>query len=225
MIVLRYTGTGKPPCKPAFYLLFKDILHKPYLRCMILHGNTLLSEDILEKNFICNLEKCKGACCIEGDSGAPLTEEEITLIEKDLEHIKPYLTPKSRKAIEKKGYWEKDKKDGELQTTCLPTGECNFAIYDENGILGCGIEKAWKEGKTKFRKPISCHLYPIRLKTVGEYTGLNYHKWSICKPACKLGDAHQVPVYKFLKDALIRRFGKKWYRELEEIGEEYKKAK
>lgn len=188
---------------------------------MILHGDTLISENILEKNFICDLEKCKGACCIEGDSGAPLTNEEVHEIQKELDQIKPYLTATSVKAIAKHGFYEVDKKDGELLTTCLPTGECNFAIRDDGGVLGCGIEKAWKEGKTSFRKPISCHLYPIRLKQVGDYTGLNYDKWSICKPACKLGDAHKLPVYKFLKEALVRRFGKKWYKELEEIATSY----
>lgn len=188
---------------------------------MILHEPAIISEDLLEKNFICDLDKCKGACCIEGDSGAPVTEQEITLLENEFDAIEPYLTEAGAKAIRKKGVYETDKRDGEKLTTCLPTGECNFAVREENGVLGCGIEKAWKAGKTTFRKPISCHLYPIRVKKVGEYEGLNYHKWNICKPACKLGDQHQVPVYQFLKEALVRKFGKKWYADLEEIAEAY----
>lgn len=188
---------------------------------MIIHQNTLISEDIFEKNFICNLDKCKGACCVEGEFGAPVTEEEIVLLQEELESIKPFLTEKGIKAIEKHGVWEKDS-DGDLVTTCLPSGECNFSIYD-NGILGCGIEKAWKEGKTRFRKPISCHLYPIRVSDVGEYEALNYNKWSICKPACALGDKHQVPIYVFLKDALIRKYGETWYTELAEIADAYLK--
>jgi hypothetical protein len=184
---------------------------------MIIHEQTLISEDVLEKNFICNLGKCKGACCVEGEQGAPVSKEEITLIEKDLEQIKPYLTPQSIKAIEAKGFWETDP-EGDLVTTCLPTGECNFSIY-KDGILGCGIEQAWKDGKTTFRKPISCHLYPIRISQVGEYDALNYHRWDVCKPACKLGNEHKVPVYRFLKDALIRKYGEAWYAELDGIAE------
>lgn len=188
---------------------------------MIIHENTLLSEDIFEKHFICDLSKCKGACCIEGEFGAPLLKEEIPLIESELENIKPYLTAKSIEDISKRGVWEMDI-DKEEVTTCLPTGECNFSFRDAEGVLSCGIELAWKEGKSQFRKPISCHLYPIRISKVGEYQALNYHRWEVCKPACKLGDKHKVPVFKFLKDALTRRFGKEWYTELEQIGEALK---
>lgn len=184
---------------------------------MIIHNDTLVSEDIFEKNFICNLSKCKGACCVEGDQGAPITEAEIEAIGKNLEQIKPYLTPLSLKAIEEKGFWETDP-EGDLVTTCLPTGECNFSVYTD-GILGCGMEQAWKDEKSTFRKPISCHLYPIRVSNVGEYEALNYHKWDVCKPACKLGDEHKVPVYKFLKDALVRKYGEPWYNELEDIAQ------
>lgn len=191
---------------------------------MIIHRDTLISDDIIEKNFICDIEKCKGACCVEGEFGAPLTTDEIKIIEKEYENIKPHLSPKGQKAIDKKGIWEKDS-EGDIVTTCLPTGECNFSIYDKNGILECGIEKAFKDGKTTFRKPISCHLYPIRVDKVGEHEALNYHRWNICKPACALGNKHKVPIYKFLKDALIRKFGEAWYEELEEIAEAYLRAK
>jgi hypothetical protein len=184
---------------------------------MIIHEQTILSEDLFEKNFICNLSKCKGACCVEGDQGAPLSKEEIELIANDIEAIKPYLTDASLNAINQKGFWETDP-EGDLVTTCLPSGECNFSRY-ENGILSCGMEQAWKDGKTTFRKPISCHLYPIRIKQVGEYDALNYHTWDVCKPACKLGDEHKVPVYSFLKDALIRKYGESWYNELDGIAQ------
>ncbi len=185
---------------------------------MIIHENTLISEDILEKHFICDLGKCKGACCIEGEFGAPLLKSEIPIIEFELENIKPYLTLESVKDIEKRGVWEMDV-DKEEVTTCLPTGECNFSFRDKLGVLSCGIEQAWKEGKTTFRKPISCHLYPIRISTVGEYEALNYHRWEVCKPACKLGAKHKVPVYSFLKEALIRKFGEDWYKELSLIAD------
>lgn len=185
---------------------------------MIIHEPALISEDLFDKQFICDLNKCKGACCIEGEFGAPISKQEIALLEKELPAILPYLTTESKKALKKKGVYEKDS-EGDLVTTCLPTGECNFAYRDERGILGCGIEKAWKEGKTAFQKPISCHLYPIRVSKIGSFEALNYHKWDICKPACKLGKAHQMPVFRFLKGALIRKFGEKWYEELEEIAE------
>jgi hypothetical protein len=184
---------------------------------MIIHEDTLISEDLFEQNFICNLSKCKGACCVEGDQGAPLSKEEIAAISENLEQIKPYLTPASLNAINQKGYWETDP-EGDLVTTCLPSGECNFSIY-KNGILSCGMEQAWKDGKSTFRKPISCHLYPIRISQVGQYEALNYHRWDVCKPACALGNEHKVPVYAFLKDALIRKFGEPWYNELAGIAQ------
>jgi hypothetical protein len=189
---------------------------------MIIHGDTLVSEDLFEKNFICNLSKCKGACCVEGDQGAPVTREEIAAMQHNLEAVKPYLTPESLKAIESKGFWETDP-EGDLVTTCLPTGECNFSIY-KDGILSCGIEQAWKDGNSSFRKPISCHLYPIRVSNVGNYEALNYHRWDVCKPACQLGDEHQVPVFRFLKDALIRKYGESWYNELDDIARAFKDA-
>jgi hypothetical protein len=187
---------------------------------MIIHEQTLISEDVFEKKFICDLSRCKGACCIEGEQGAPLDEDEIRLLEKELDQIKPFLTPEGVAAIEAKGFWETDP-DGDLVTTCLPAGECNFSIYTD-GVLGCGIEQAWKAGKTTFRKPISCHLYPIRIAQVGDYEALNYHRWDVCKPACQLGEQHKVPVYRFLKDALIRKYGESWYKELDGIAEALK---
>lgn len=188
---------------------------------MILLENTIVSEDILEKNFICNLAACKGACCIEGDSGAPITQDELKILEAELENIKPYLTEVSLEAIKTQNFWEKDG-DGDLVTTCLPTGECNFSLRDEAGMLKCGIEQAYRDGKTSIQKPLSCHLYPIRISNVGEFEALNYHRWDICKPACKLGEENQVAVYQFLKEPLIRKFGADWYNELDEIAKQWK---
>ena len=187
---------------------------------MIIIENTLVSEDVLEKNFICDIEKCKGACCIEGDAGAPLSQDELLIIESQFENIKPYLSEAAIQDIERRGFYEKDK-DGDLVTTCQPDGLCNFATINKQGILACGMEQAFIEGKTTYKKPISCHLYPIRISQVGQYEALNYHRWDICKAACTLGEKHKTPVYSFLKDALIRKFGEDWYNTLDEIAEDW----
>lgn len=180
---------------------------------MIQIGNTLISDDIKEKFFVCDLEKCKGACCVEGDLGAPVLPEELSDLEEVVELVKPYLTKEAATALERNGPYVLDE-EGDFSTTILPGGECAFGFYDERGILKCGIEQAWKDGKTSFRKPISCHLYPIRVAMLHEFLALNYDRWHICAPACTLGESLSVPVYKFLKEALIRRFGESWYEEL-----------
>lgn len=191
---------------------------------MILLENTIVSEDVLDKHFICNLSACKGACCVEGDFGAPLTEEEISTLSSEIENLKPFLSHEGLAAITQNGLWEHDS-DGDLVTTCLPTGECNFSLRDANGTLKCGIEAAYKAGKSSLYKPLSCHLYPIRISKVSAYEALNYHKWDICAPACALGKEHQVPVYQFLKDALVRKFGADWYQELDAIATQYNSSK
>jgi hypothetical protein len=186
---------------------------------MIIHEPTLISEDLLEKFFICDLNTCKGACCVEGDFGAPLEDDERDTLQHELENIKPYLSSEGLSVIALKGIAEKDK-EGDLVTTCTKSGECVFSIY-EHGVLGCGIEKAWKDGATTFQKPISCHLYPIRVTKVAQYDALNYHRWEVCKPACRLGEQHKVPVYQFLQGALTRKYGAAWYIELCNIAEAY----
>ena len=184
---------------------------------MIEHRNTLISEDLFEKRFVCDLNACKGACCVAGESGAPLEQEEADLLKELWPKIKPYIPEKGQKAIDAHGVSEVDS-DGDLVTTLVEgRGECAFTIFDEKGIALCGVEKAWKDGATPFRKPISCHLYPIRILKLADHDGLNYHKWPICKPACSCGAKLDVPVYKFLKDALVRKYGVDWYAELEEI--------
>ena len=186
---------------------------------MIKVDDVILSDDIKEKFFVCDLEKCKGACCVEGEWGAPLEEDELSVLDEILEDVKPYLTKAGLKAIKKHGPYILDD-DKEYSTTTIGGKECAFAYYDDRGILKCGIEKAHQEGKTDFKKPISCHLYPIRITKHAKYEAVNYHRWHICSPACKLGKALQVPLYKFLKDSLIRKYGKTWYNKLVRLIEE-----
>jgi hypothetical protein len=180
---------------------------------MIKVGEVLVSDDIRDKEFVCNLEKCKGACCVEGDFGAPLEESELAILEEIYPVVKPYLSPEGIKAIEKQGTHTVDD-EGELCTPVIDGRECVYAIYDKKGILKCGIEQAYLDGKISWKKPISCHLYPIRVTSKKNFEALNYHKWHICSPACALGKELQVPVYKFLKDPLIRKYGADWYEEL-----------
>lgn len=180
---------------------------------MIKVGEVLVSDDIKDKEFVCNLEKCKGACCVEGDFGAPLEENELAILEEIYPMVKPYLTKEGIATIEKEGKHVKDD-DGELCTPVIGGRECAYAIYDNRGILKCGIEQAYLDGKITWKKPISCHLYPIRVTTKKNFEALNYNKWHICSPACALGKELQVPVYKFLKEPLIRKYGEAWYGEL-----------
>lgn len=188
---------------------------------MLAIGNTLISEELLEKHFVCDLNACKGACCVKGDYGAPLEDDELEELDKVYDIVKPYLPETGIAAIEKQGrYLLYDKK--EWVTPLVKGKECAYTVF-EDGIAKCGIEKAFYDGKIKWKKPISCHLYPIRI-TKNKKTGieaLNYDRWSICKAACKLGDNLKVPVFKFLKESLTRRYGKKWYAELEFAAKEW----
>jgi hypothetical protein len=176
-------------------------------------GEVLVSDDIKSVEFVCHLEKCKGACCVEGDLGAPLEDDELPVMREILEKVAPYLTTGGKKAIEAQGPYILDE-DGDYSTPTIGGKECAYAHYDENGILKCGIEQAYLDGKISFRKPISCHLYPIRITRKKEFEAVNYHKWNICSDACKLGSALGVPLYKFLKDPLIRKYGENWYNQL-----------
>lgn len=180
---------------------------------MIVIDKTVISDDIVDNYFVCDLSKCKGGCCVEGDLGAPLENDELPLLEEIYEQVKPFLSKESIKAIEEQGKYIFDE-DGEYSTPTLGGKECVYAVYDERGILKCGIEKAYEKGKTKFRKPISCHLYPIRVTKYDNYHALNYDRWEICLPACELGRKKKLPLYKFLKDPLIRKFGSEWYQKL-----------
>lgn len=188
-----------------------------YFCPMIAIQDTIVSEDLLEKQFVCDLTKCKGACCIEGDAGAPLSQKEALKLEEIYEEVKPYLREEGVAAIEEQGTAIKDPSDNEMVTPLVNDAECAYVIFDEKGITKCGIEKAWEEGAVDFRKPVSCHLYPVRITEYPSYDAVNYHNWQICSPACDLGKELQVPVYKFLKDSLVRKYGEDWYRELEEV--------
>lgn len=181
---------------------------------MIILDNAVLSDDIKEQHFVCDLNKCKGACCVEGDLGAPLEEEELQKLEEVLDVVKPYLSKEGLEVIEKEGSHILDE-EGDYSTTTIGGKECSFAIYDENKTLKCGIEKAYLDGKTTWQKPISCHLYPIRVTKYEHYDALNYDRWEICSDACDLGKQLKVPVYKFLKGPLTRKYGEQWYADLE----------
>ncbi|MBQ9498920.1 MAG: DUF3109 family protein [Bacteroidales bacterium] len=185
-------------------------------------GDVLISDEVLTERFICDLQDCKGACCIEGDAGAPLELDEVLELEEVLPVIWDGLDLQARKVINKQGVAYTDP-EGQLVTSIVNGKDCVFTCYDEQGCCFCAIEKAFREGKTKFRKPISCYLYPIRVKQVGDMEALNYNRWNICKAAVLLGQKENVRVYEFLKEPLIRKFGEAWYQELTEAVEELKK--
>ncbi len=176
-------------------------------------GEVLVSDDVKSVEFVCHLEKCKGACCVEGELGAPLEEDELPVMHEIQTAVAPYLTEGGRKAIAEQGPYILDE-DGDYSTPTIGGRECAYSHYDSKGVLKCGIEEAFIDGKVTFRKPISCHLYPIRITKKKDFEAVNYSKWSICSDACTLGRSLQVPLYKFLKDPLIRKYGTQWYEEL-----------
>ncbi len=184
----------------------------------------VVSIDLFEKKFVCDLTACKGACCIEGDAGAPLTFEEVSIMEDDLEKIKPFMRPEGIAAVEETGVFYMDW-DNEPVSTLVNEKECAFVTFDDKGTALCAIEQAHKAGKTEFKKPISCHLYPIRVKKYNEFTALNYNEWNICKSACACGDKLDVKVYKFLKEPIVRAFGEEFFTELETVDKEIEKQK
>jgi hypothetical protein len=181
---------------------------------MIEVQNTLIHEDVITENFVCNLNRCKGACCVEGDSGAPLERSELAILEEIYPVVKPYMTEKGIQAIEEAGTWVKDF-EGDYTTPCVDGNkECAYVTF-EGGISKCAIEKAYEDGKVHWKKPISCHLYPIRITSYPEFDRLDYDRWNICSPACSFGNELKIPVYKFLKEPLIRKYGAQWYEALE----------
>ena len=191
---------------------------------MIQIDDTLISLDIIERKFICDITQCKGACCIEGDSGAPLDKEEYDVLHKLLPEVWDDLSPEAQKIIEKQGVGYIDS-DGDLVTSIVNNKDCVFTYYDEKGTCLCAVEKAYREGRVDFYKPISCHLYPIRIKVYDTFRAVNYNKWNLCKAAEVLGTKEGVPIYKFLKEPLVRKFGEAWYSELELVAEEWLKQK
>jgi len=179
-------------------------------------GKTIVSEDLIEKDFVCNLGACKGECCIAGEAGAPLTSEEVKILETIYPKVKSFLRPEGIEAIEAQGTHVTTAL-GDLETPLVNGKECAYVSFTANGTASCGIEDAFNAGEISFQKPISCHLYPVRVEDYSEFSAVNYHKWPICNDACTLGRELKVPVYKFVKAALIRKFGEHWYAELEEV--------
>ncbi len=182
---------------------------------MIDIDDKIVSTDLLKECFACDLGQCKGICCVEGNAGAPLEMDEVDILEEEFSNYKPYMTEAGIKAIEEQGFMVIDC-DGDYTTPLVDDAECAYA-YQENGITFCAIEKAWREGKCSFQKPISCHLYPIRVAQFSNGTvGLNYHRWAVCRSAVECGRKLGIPVYKALKEPIIRRFGEAFYNQLEE---------
>lgn len=180
---------------------------------MIIIGNTLISDEIYTERFVCDLKACMGACCVEGDLGAPLTKEETGILEEVYPRVKPFLLESSIVAIESSGFWVKGL-DGDPYTPLVDAGRCAYAYFDGNTAC-CALEKAWEKGLTDFQKPVSCHLYPIRITHYKDYDALNYHRWHVCEAAIKSGKELNVPVFRFLKEALVRKYGQEWYDELD----------
>jgi len=186
-------------------------------------GKTIVSEEIIQNDFVCNLSACKGACCVDGDAGAPLEKEETKILEEIFPKIKPFLTKKSIAIIEEQGAFITTE-DGELETPLINGADCAYVIFDDEKVALCAIEEAYNQGEVQWKKPLSCHLYPVRVKDYSEFSAVNYHKWQICDDACTLGKEFQVPIYKFVKEALIRKFGEDWYEELEKVAKKLKKT-
>jgi hypothetical protein len=181
---------------------------------MIEIGRTLISRAVFEEYFSCNLAECKGACCMEGDSGAPLTQEEVKRIKEEYPVIEKYLPEEHRREIQKQGFSVIDH-DNDTVTPLVNRQQCAYSYFDDRGILKCSIEKAFFDGKTSFRKPISCHLFPIRITEYKNFDAVNYEEQEICKPGRVYGKSQQVKLYRFLREALIRKYGEEWYKELE----------
>lgn len=181
---------------------------------MIEIDDKIVSADILRECFACDLGKCKGICCVEGDAGAPLELEEVDELEENYAVYAPYMTEEGRREVERQGFMVVDS-DGDYTTPLVNNAECAYA-FEENGITFCAIERAYREGKCSFLKPISCHLYPIRVMKFSNGTfGLNYHRWGVCHDAVECGRKIGLPIYKALKEPIIRRFGEEFYKALE----------
>lgn len=184
---------------------------------MLIIEDVLVSDEVLSTEFICNLTACKGACCWEGDYGAPLEEAELDILDQIYDDIKGFLTPEGRKVIERQGTYTYFEDAEDFGTPLINGAACAYMTRDENGVAQCGIELAYKAGKTDFQKPVSCHLYPIRITPGSEnqFEMVNYERWDICSAACALGKQHQMPVYRFVKDALIRKYGVAFFEALD----------
>lgn len=181
---------------------------------MIEIDGKIVSTDLLTEHFACDIAKCKGMCCVEGNAGAPLETDEVDILEEEFGNYRPYMTAEGIDAIEKQGFMVVDE-DGDYTTPLVNDAECAYS-YTENGITMCAVEKAFLKGECSFRKPVSCHLYPIRVVNFSNGTvGLNYHRWDVCRTACENGRRLGIPIYKALKEPIMRHFGEEFYRALE----------
>jgi hypothetical protein len=203
-------------CKCNFILITgKRIICNFKKNCEMLSiENTLVSDELISENFVCNISKCKGECCVAGEAGAPLEAEETTYLQKNYVKIKPFLNAKGIKSIEEQGVFVKGA-DGDFETPLVKGEECAYTVFSDTGVASCGIENAYKQGVIDFQKPISCHLYPVRVQSYEKMVAVNYHSWSVCSDACSFGNALKIPVYQFVKAALIRKFGQAWFDALE----------
>lgn len=189
---------------------------------MVQIGDAIVSFDIFQEFFCCNPSHCKGDCCVEGDAGAPVMLDEVEKLEEAFDTVSGEMTPEARAVVESQGVVYTDR-DGDLVTSIVNGKDCVFAAHDENGCCICLIERAFREGRLGWRKPISCYLYPARLRKTGDFTAVNMHKWDVCRCAFVLGRRKGIRAYEFLKEPLIERFGKEWYDELLVVAEEMKK--
>lgn len=181
---------------------------------MLAIDQVLISDEIIERKFVCDLSRCHGGCCVDGDTGAPLSEEETAVLDNIAEKVKPYLSAASVKELERQGHYVRDPEAGWV-TPAIEGKMCAYGVV-EQGVVKCGIEKAFNDGVTRFKKPLSCHLYPIRVQQYDGYQAMNYEPREVlCRPACRLGDKLQVPVFRFLKDAIIRGYGESFYEAME----------
>jgi len=187
--------------------------------------NILVSDEVVESQFVCDLSKCKGGCCEDGDAGAPLTKKELTELNNAYDAAKPYMTKEGIAVTEKQGRYEYDREFGWVTPT-IQGKMCAYGYRDKKGVIMCAFEQAYNDGKTSWKKPVSCHLYPIKIKKSKEYEMLNYEpRESLCSPACALGEKLKVPTYVFLKDALVRKYGEDFYHLLEKAAEQYFKTR
>jgi hypothetical protein len=189
---------------------------------MVQIDDKIIHLDIFKEHFLCDLPKCLGSCCVEGESGAPLEEEETEILDRIYPKIKHLLSPEAVEIIEKNGTWETDS-DGDKVTPIIHGRECVYTYFDGEGVCKCAIEKAYNEGLVDFKKPVSCHLYPIRVDKYPNYEALNYHVWPVCNPARELGKQIGLPVFRFLKEPIIRKYGERFYEEMEDVAKELEK--
>ncbi|MBT6439327.1 MAG: DUF3109 family protein [Flavobacteriales bacterium] len=180
---------------------------------MIEIDKTLVSTELFEKKFVCDLAACKGACCIEGDTGAPVSVDEIEILERIYDDVLPYMAPAGIEAIEAQDKYVLGE-DGEFETPLVNQKECAYVFFDDNEVAKCAIEAAYIDGKVDFKKPVSCHLYPVRVTEYKRFDAVNFHDWNICEAACRCGEKLEVQLFRFLKDPLIRKFGEEWYEKM-----------